>query len=106
MSDFLKELEGKAYALVSGTIDLDEFKSWYQLSMAMKSGPVPIAATQTQAQPIPVRNLDTGRPVITAEDPEDDYRPSEAHLDSMDQPDPDWAVGTGDQLRKQGRLPQ
>lgn len=99
MTDFLKELEGKAYALVSGAIDLDEFKSWYQLAMAAKAGPIAIQALQPQAAPIPVRT-------VVADEPEDDYRPSEAHLDDSGDADPEWAVGTGDQLRKQGKLPQ
>lgn len=37
MSDFAKELEGKAYQLVNGLMELDEFKSWFTLAMAGKA---------------------------------------------------------------------
>jgi hypothetical protein len=96
MSDFIKELEGKAYALVSGTMELDEFKSWYQLAQAAKAGTVAIQAEPQQAVSIPVR---TFRPAVVADEPEDDYRPCEPTLDSPNTTDPEWAVGTGD--RKQ-----
>lgn len=33
MSDFDSELRGKAYALVNGAIDLEEFSSWYKLAV-------------------------------------------------------------------------
>lgn len=51
MSDFHKELEGKAYQLANGTIDLDEFKSWYQLTMAARVQPS--ATTEPEAQRAP-----------------------------------------------------
>lgn len=37
MSDFTKELEAKAYALVSDEITLDLFKAWYQGAAARRS---------------------------------------------------------------------
>lgn len=39
MSDFLKELEAKAYALVSDEITLDLFKAWYQGAAAKRAQP-------------------------------------------------------------------
>lgn len=33
VSAFLKDLEGKAYALVNGSIELEDFKSWYKLAV-------------------------------------------------------------------------
>ena len=33
MSAFTDELEAKAYALVGGMIDLEEFQSWYRLAV-------------------------------------------------------------------------
>jgi hypothetical protein len=53
MTDFAKELEGKAYLLVSGTIDLDEFKSWYQLAQAAKAGSVTAEAPEAQPEQAP-----------------------------------------------------
>jgi len=48
MSDFLKELEAKAYALVSDEITLDLFKAWY----------VGAAAKRSQPQPEPTKRKD------------------------------------------------
>lgn len=45
MTDFSKELEAKAYALVSDEITLDLFKAWY----------VGAAAKRSQAQPEPTK---------------------------------------------------
>lgn len=33
MNDFTKELEGKAYALVNGSLELEDFKTWYRLAV-------------------------------------------------------------------------
>ncbi len=47
MSDFAKELEGKAYQLVNGLMELDEFKSWFtiaQTARAPASSPPPADA--------------------------------------------------------------
>lgn len=33
MSTFTDELEAKAYALVGGMIDLEDFRSWYKLAV-------------------------------------------------------------------------
>lgn len=43
MSDFAKELEAKAYALVSDEITLDLFKAWYQGAAAKRSEAKPTA---------------------------------------------------------------
>lgn len=52
--------------------------------------------TGQAATPVPVRVVDHPRPTIKADEPEDDYRPSTSALDTPDEPDPEWAVGTGD----------
>lgn len=49
----------------------------------------------TEQTPTPVL-VRVSPPPIKAEDPEDDYRPATPTLDSPDEPDPAWAVGTGD----------
>ncbi len=41
MTDFAKELEGKAYQLCNGLMELDEFKSWFALA---KAGQTPTEA--------------------------------------------------------------
>lgn len=47
MSDFDSELRGKAYQLVNGVIDLEDFSSWFKL--AILTAP---AATQKPADAI------------------------------------------------------
>lgn len=37
MSDFLKELEAKAYALAMDAMSVDEFRSWYKAAAAKRS---------------------------------------------------------------------
>ncbi len=37
MSDFAKELEGKAYQLVNGLIELDDFKSWFVIAQTARA---------------------------------------------------------------------
>ena len=96
MSDFLKDLDAKAYALVAGSIDLDEFSSWYRLASAARVRPVAVETKQAGAVPISVRTT-------PADERQDDYAPSEPRLDSMDGPDEDWMVGTGDRDRKRER---
>lgn len=33
MSDFIKDLEAKAYALVAGSLELEDFRAWYRLAV-------------------------------------------------------------------------
>jgi len=47
MSDFTKELEGKAYQLCNGLIELEEFKSWFALA---KAGQAPTEAAAKPAR--------------------------------------------------------
>jgi hypothetical protein len=37
MTDFAKELQGKAYQLCEGLMELDDFKSWFRLAMVGKA---------------------------------------------------------------------
>ena len=97
MGDFPKELEGKAYLLVSGAIDLDEFKSWYALAQAAKAQP-------SMTDPEPSTQFQAMVEKLKAEQPRDEFEDySSRHprptLDTPPEPDPEWAVGTGD--RKQ-----
>lgn len=48
MSEFDKELRGKAYALVNNTIDLEEFSSWFRLAILTAPS---LPGTQTEAKP-------------------------------------------------------
>jgi hypothetical protein len=47
MTDFAKELEGKAYQLCNGLIELDDFRSWFTLAMAARTP----SEAPTQAKP-------------------------------------------------------
>ena len=33
MTEFTKELEAKAYALVNGSLELEDFRAWYRLAI-------------------------------------------------------------------------
>lgn len=48
---FIDDLQAKAYALVNGSIDLDEFKSWYRLAIVTQ--PAAPAAAGGEAAFIP-----------------------------------------------------
>lgn len=52
MTDFAKELEGKAYQLCNGLMELDEFKSWFTLAMASRTPTEPYSAPEPSS---PVR---------------------------------------------------
>lgn len=60
MTDFAKELEGKAYQLVNGMIELDEFKAWYTLAQAALAADAPAAFTLTPHQAY--GHVSAGRP--------------------------------------------
>jgi hypothetical protein len=50
MTDFAKELEGKAYQLCNGMIELEEFKSWFAMAKAALAPDAPAAFTLTPHQ--------------------------------------------------------
>ena len=50
MTDFAKELEGKAYQLCNGLMELEDFKSWFALAKAGRAPTEPVKPARKDSE--------------------------------------------------------